>query len=466
MVLTEENTMVAMKIQRQAATPKGILRRTEDANFEAVSDPRDENRITHRLDGVLQLGIVGLATGARSQRTVETRSTQLDEQVDEACGLDGRISDNQFGLILRRIEPYQLRKALHRTVRAEWIDRENLRPTTLSKSTVAIDGKSLAVLRADKLRKLVSSHTELDGEKLTVEQLRQVYATRFPAIQLRDDDEAGLIGVAMVHRATLVSSEAAVVLDQRSIPGTSAEHGEITKTLKALHQTYGQTKMLERVTVDAGNMYRKTAQKASDLGVEYFGAMKEGSQGNLYDRAEGWLGDRGADEADQAHIETYNGKTIVYRIWTTQIAEGTLGWDGARQVIRIQRIAIDNGTEEVSVGNRYFVSSEAPDELDALQAYRVARAHWRCENEGHWTADAIWEEDARRTPWTTHPTGIVNVGILRAIAINILALLRSMSRLRKGETLVTPSWERVIEHAFQALLTPALETGEFDEFDN
>ncbi|MFB6350724.1 MAG: hypothetical protein ABEN55_09385 [Bradymonadaceae bacterium] len=442
------------------------MRRTEDADLEAVSDPRDKNRITHPLGGVLQLGIVGLATGARSQRAVETRSTQLDGEVDEACGLDGRISDNQFGLILRRIEPYQLRKALHRTVRAEWIERENLRPTELSKSTVAIDGKNLTTLRARELRRLVSAHTDLDGDKLTVEQLRQVYATRFPAIQLRDDEEAGLIGVAMVHRATLVSASAAVVIDQRSIPGTTSEHGEITNTLEALDDTYGRTKMLERVTVDAGNMYRKTAQKASDLGVEYFGAIKESSQGKLYDRAAQWLGARGPDEADQAHIETYNGKTLVYRIWSTTIAEGTLGWDGARQLIRIQRVAIDNDTEEVSVGNRYFVSSEAPDELDALQAYRVARAHWRCENEGHWTADAIWEEDARRTPWTRHPTGIVNVGILRAIAINILALLRSMSRLRKGDQLVTPGWQQVIEHAFQALLTPVLETGEFDEFDN
>lgn len=99
-----------------------------------------------------------------------------------------------------------------------------------------------------------------------------------------------------------------------------------------------------------------------------------------------------------------------------------------------------------------------------LHAYRVTRAHWRCENEGHRTADAIWEEDARRTPWTTHPTGLVNVGILRTMVINILALLRSMNRLRKGDTLVTPAWQTVIEHAIQALLRPVFETGDFDEF--
>ena len=458
--------MVAQKIQRNATTPKGFLRRTRDAKFEAVSDPRDEHRITHPLDGVLRLGIVGLATGARSLRAVETRSMQLDAQVDEACGLDGRISDNAFGLIVRRVEPYQLRGALHRSIRAEWIERENLRPTRLSKSTVAIDGKNLAVLRSEELRRLVSAHTDLDGQKLGIEQLRQVYATRFPEVQLRDDPEAGLIGVVMVHRATLVSSRAAIVIDQRSIPGTTSEHGEITRTLEALDQTYGRTKILERVTVDAGNMYRKTARKACQKGIDYFGAMKAGSQGKLYEQAEGWLGRRGPDEADQAHIETYNGQTLVYRVWTMKIAEGTLGWDGARQLIRIQRVAIDNDTDKVSVGERYFVSSESPGQLDALEAYRVSRAHWRCENDGHWTCDAIWDEDARRTPWTRYPTGIVNVGILRVLAINILALLRSMSRLRKGDTLVTPGWQTVIEHAVQTLLCPILETGEFDAFED
>jgi hypothetical protein len=457
--------MVAQpNLQRQATRAKGILRRTKEADLEDVSDPRNENRIKHPLSGVLQLGVLGMATKARSTRTVEVRSTQLDEEVDEVVDLDGRISDNGFGLILRRLEPYQLRQALHRSVQAEW-NRNHLRPTELSKSTVAIDGKHLTTLTSDQVRQLVTSRTELHGEELSVRQLKQVYATRFPEVQLREDDDAGLIGVVTVHRATLVSSQAAVVVDQRSIPGTTSEHGEITHTLAALFDRYGPTEMVQRVTVDAGNMYRKTAAKACSEGVDYFGAIKEKSQGTLYDRAAEWLGNRTAQEADEAHIETSHGKTLIYRVWQMKVADGTCGWEGTRQLIRLQRIAVDNDDEEVTVGERYFVSSESPDELEALEAYRLARAHWRCENEGHWTADAIWDEDARRTPWTRDPRGVVNVGILRVLAINILALLRSMSCIRKGDRAVTPGWSQVVEYAVQVLLEPALETGAFDEFD-
>ncbi|MFB6371533.1 MAG: hypothetical protein ABEN55_00110 [Bradymonadaceae bacterium] len=40
-----------------------------------------------------------------------------------------------------------------------------------------------------------------------------------------------------------------------------------------------------------------------------------------------------------------------------------------------------------------------------------------------------------------------------------------MSRLCKGDKLVPPGWQTVIEHAIQALLKPVLETGKFDEFE-
>jgi len=452
--------------QRQAATPTGILRRTKEADFEEVSDPRNENRIKHPLDGVLDLGVLSLTTDARSARAVEDRSRELKAEVGEKINLDEPISDNAFSLILRRIDPYDLRKALRRTVKAEWTDRENLRPAqSFDKSTVAVDGKNLATLHDDRLRSLVTMHTPLEGRELTVEQLKEVYATHFPEVQLRDDDEAGLIGVVMVHRATLVSSGAAVVIDQTSIDGSTSEHGTIEHTLGALFDAYRRTDMLERITVDAGNMTRGAAAVIQEEGTDYFGALKA-SQGTLYERAVGWLEGRDAEEADQVHIETYNGKTLIYQVWTMKVAEGSLDWKGARQLVRIRRIAVDNADEEVTAEDRYFVSSEPCEEFSPLQAYRVARAHWRCENEGHWTADAIWEEDARRTPWTTYPAGIVNVGVLRSIAINILALLRSMSRLRRGETFVTPGWKKVIEHAMDALLHSALVTGEFDAFEN
>ena len=140
------------------------------------------------------------------------------------------------------------------------------------------------------------------------------------------------------------------------------------------------------------------------------------------------------------------------------------GWKGARQLVRVERVvADDNGP--VSVGNRYFVCSMSSDELTASDTLNLARGHWRCENEGHWTADAIWDEDARRTPWTQHPNGILVVGILRAIAINILAVLRALSRVERGENLVKPTWQTCIEQVLLVLFEPLLDMTEFNAFE-
>ncbi|MGM0558649.1 MAG: hypothetical protein ACQEVA_19845 [Myxococcota bacterium] len=124
-------------------------------------------------------------------------------------------------------------------------------------------------------------------------------------------------------------------------------------------------------------------------------------------------------------------------------------------MIRIERVAADDEGVR-SAGNRYFVTSMERDELDAKQAVELARAHWRCENEGHWTCDAIWDEDARRTPWTTHPDGILNVGLLRSVAINMLAMLRTLSRVEQAGKLIKPSWTTVVEQALLVLCEPLL----------
>ena len=157
------------------------------------------------------------------------------------------------------------------------------------------------------------------------------------------------------------------------------------------------------------------------------------------------------------------GKRISYSVWR-HVIEGDHGWKGARQLVRVERVvADDNGP--VSVGNRYFVCSMSSDELTASDTLNLARGHWRCENEGHWTADAIWDEDARRTPWTQHPNGILVVGILRAIAINILAVLRALSRVERGENLVKPTWQTCIEQVLLVLFEPLLDMTEFNAFE-
>jgi hypothetical protein len=48
--------MAQMRISRNAATPKGFLRRISDARFERGDDPRAQQWVVHPLHALLKLG--------------------------------------------------------------------------------------------------------------------------------------------------------------------------------------------------------------------------------------------------------------------------------------------------------------------------------------------------------------------------------------------------------------------------
>ena len=151
----------------------------------------------------------------------------------------------------------------------------------------------------------------------------------------------------------------------------------------------------------------------------------------------------------------------TYHLWRVDLGEqGWLDWTHARQIVRIQRIAEHPGTHKRSVGNRYYVLNQASDELSARGALAVSRAHWRCENNTHWTSDAELGEDKRRLAWSRHPRGVLIVAALRTMGLLILAVTRHLSRL--GYSKERPSWAQVIQHYLLQLCDTTLETEAFD----
>ena len=452
--------MAMKKISRNAVTPKGFLRRVDDCGFEGVSDPRHASWVVHPLAGLLKLGALALTTHARSARAVEHRSEQLRPSVRAALGLRRRVSDNAFGQVLPDLDWLELRLGLHRQVKAE-ARRGNLEPTRLSRSTVAIDGKHLATIPEKRLRELISQRTDLDGGALEPDELRRVLRTQFPYVKLQEGDDGRLHGLVAAHRSTLISAAAAPTVDQWPLAGRTNEWGTIELTVATLLKAYGRTGLVERITLDAGNATPKVAEKLTGCGVDYFMALKTG-QGALYRHAKDLLEARLGRSAGHRVVVQERGKMICYTVWQAALADDH-GFEGARQVVRIERVVADD--EDATVGNRYFVSSEGESALGAEEALKLARAHWRCENEGHWTADAIFDEDARRTPWTQHPDGVLVVGLLRSIAVNILAVLRALSRYRRAKEWLTPTWKMVVEQALLTLCVPTLNVGQFNACD-
>jgi len=399
-------------MQRQAATPKGLNRRLRDLEFERLKDPRSAAQVRYGLPSMLSTMVSALVSAAKSLRDVERRSWQIHQKLGDWQGASGRIADNTFGDIVPRLRPVSLVKRLHAQVKAEQ-RRGNLAPTVLPIGTAAIDGKNVATLHWPDLCRVLG----LKPKNTRSKRVKALLKEKYPELQLCIPNEGRPYALARVHTVTLISANAAVCLHQRPIPGKTNEIGALPDLLRQLHSAYKATHLVQMLTTDAGNTSRATAtQIVEELHWHYFAQMKS---------EHGWL-----------------------------------DWTHARQLVRVRRVTENASTGKTTVGNRYYVCSKTPAELGAKNALAISRGHWRCEEETHWTADAVLHEDQRRLVWSRHPVGVFVVSVIRMMALNILAVARKLSRL--GYNHETPTWSQVREHFLLALCGEALLTEEFD----
>jgi predicted transposase YbfD/YdcC len=230
--------------------------------------------------------------------------------------------------------------------------------------------------------------------------------------------------------------------------------------LRELKAAYGRTRLFDLVTTDAGNTSLAVACLIVALGWNYFAQIKS-VQGAIFEEAERALGNRPDEDADASYVDTQNGQIISYHLWRYDLGEdGRLDWTHARRLVRVQRTAEDPKTGEISVGNRYYVTSKSPNALAARSALKISRAHWRCENCTHWTADAEFQEDRRRLAWSRHPLGVLIVSALRMMAPAILSVARLLTRIEYS--VERPTWAQVAGHFLLELCDSILETEAFD----
>ena len=443
-------------MKRQAATPKGIERRIRDLGFDRVEDPRRRASVKHQLPTVLATLVAAVVTMARSLREVEDRSEQIACKQSSWLGINGRIADNTFGKVLARLQVGQLVTRLHAAVKAE-MRRGNLAPTMLPIGTAAIDGKNVATLHWYDLCRVLA----LEPDKATSSQVKRHIKKRFPNLQFCRPKQGMPYALARVHTVTLISSTAGCCIHQRPIEGATNEVGAMPSLLAELHAAYGRTNLVEMLTTDAGNTSLAVATTIVDqMHWHYFSQFK-GEHGELYKEAYRVLGRRPEDRADFGYSDNQNGSTVTYHVWCHDLgSDGWLDWTHARQLVRVQRVAEHPLTGHKTVGNRYYVTSKRPDDLKPQHALGISRMHWRCEEETHWTCDAMLQEDRRQLAWSRHPDGVFVVSVLRVIALNILAIARKLSRL--GKRLETPTWHQVAQHFLLVLCAATLLTEDFD----
>ncbi|MBU0609767.1 MAG: transposase family protein [Armatimonadetes bacterium] len=251
-------------MKRQAATPSGLARRLQDLQLGAIPDPRQAAKTTYSLAALLAALVTALVTRAKSLRAVEARTAQFADPVRRLLGVKGRVADNTLGAILTRVELPSLLAALHRGVLAEH-RRGNLRPTTLAAGALALDGKNVATLHWPDLCRLLV----LDPAAATPAQVKELWPERFPNAQLCVPQAGTPYALVRVHTATLISA-AAVCVHQCPIPGATNEIGALPALLDELAAAYGNSRLFQIVTTDAGNTSCATAARTKQHGWDYF----------------------------------------------------------------------------------------------------------------------------------------------------------------------------------------------------
>ena len=113
---------------------------------------------------------------------------------------------------------------------------------------------------------------------------------------------------------------------------------------------------------------------------------------------------------------------------------------------------VEKSDGTVSTGNRYVVTNLPRGRLNGGGWLTLIRLYWRIENNGNWTADSVFKEDAKRTPFCCVPTAVFALSVLRMIALNIFAILRSMVRRDWDSNKI--SWAEVVHLAHIELASP------------
>ena len=405
---------------RDPATNKAVLRRIRDVDCESLPDPRARQGTRYPYRTLMHALLVGCLVAAPSLRAVEALCAGLALWACRELGIRRRISDTKLRDTLLGLDQKDLVLALHRQVKAEH-RRGILEPYYLPFGFAALDGKQLAML-----------------DDWSHEGVQEVHP-----------DKGVPYGLARVHRAFLLSSRAQVCLHQRAVPGDTNEIGTVCDFTSELISAYAQTDLFEVLGFDAGNSSLAHATLIHQANLGYLAAIKSNC-GDIHTEAIRLLSEQTAEQAEWSVKTREHGTWETRRLWRVSI-QGYLGWTHARQLIRVQRL-VENERGVVSEGNRYYATNLPAGRLKNQGWLTLIRQYWRIENNGNWTTDVVWKEDTRRTPWIRVPEAVFALSLLRMIALNVVAVLRSMSR-REWDWQWVP-WNEVVQ-ALLALFKPA-----------
>ena len=429
-----------MILRRRVKVIQTFLRQRRDAlRFDGIRDPRRRRGRRWSAPTLLATAVLTLMMLARSLRSAERLSEDLADG-RRIKGLGRRVPDSTMGDFLARMSPTPLRQHLHRQVLGEH-RRKALEPRGLPIGAVAVDGKNVATL---------------DHEAN-------------PDCQKQSPQGQDPYWLYRVVNATLISSSAAVCIDQMPIPATTNDMGVFPAFYAGLKATYGRAGLFELVSTDAGFTSEGNARLLDDDDMGYWMALK-GNQPELYDEARRVLRPRTLAEAPEAETDWELDSTrgwIRRQLWRTDEMAGWGSWTHLRQVVLVRILQAPGPLHGPSpcqgpihvLEERFHVTNLVRGRLNGEQLLSLDRAHWRIENDLHGSLDIQWQEDHGR--WVHRGHGLPVTALLRVLAYNLLVLLRAV-HLRTVEARAA-AWDQMRNWMRDALVWPDLTSGDEEE---
>lgn len=335
-----------------------------------IPDPRKARGRRHPWAGLLLLVVAALLSGANSQRAIARWGHDTGRRRRRRLGLARPEGPSLATLhrLLRRVPVADLEAAL-----GQWL--QQLR----------------AIWRRDGPR-------WLDGVAVDGKTLRG----------------ARRLGAHDAHLLSACCQRAALVLGQMAVPDSTNELGAIGRFLARL-LLEGET-----LTFDAEFTHAAVAQQVLDGGNAYLMVVKDNQPTLRRACTEATTSPlvRPCRQYGRAHTAGLaHGRIEERTLWAAE-APPDLGFPGARQVLRLERIFRDKRTRAALTEETAFaITSLAPEQASPRQVLSLWRRHWWVENKEHWVRDVVFGEDASTTRTGTAPEALA---AFRNLAIGLL----------------------------------------------
>lgn len=333
-------------------------------HFSCIEDPRIERTKRHQLLDILALAICAVISRAEQWIDIEAYGQEKEAWLKTFLQLSNGVpSHDTIARVFARLDPRQFQQAF-----LSWI---HTLKKELPGEVIAIDGKALRGSRCS-------------GKK-------------------------GL------HLVSAWATEQHLSLGQLKVSDKTNEITAVPELLKLL--------MLKGaiVSLDAMGCQRRIAQQIKGQEADYVLAVKE-SQARLHQSLQKTFLKAKAQqfnamtysqhetvEGDHDRIETRR-YTVLPLMYLHQFK---CRWSGLQSLVQVENhCQIKNGA--FSQEKRYYITSLP---LNATLIANAIRAHWRIENNLHWSLDVIFREEQSRIRKAHAPE---NVGWLRRFALSLL----------------------------------------------